>query len=167
MKIQRKLINSLNLISIVLFLIPIFKLDLYQENYSTLSLSTRGYLYVLMLGVLIGSLLGLETSIITSKRNGILMFLSLLIGTVIPHHIPYNLQGNLHLLFAYIGFAGISILTILNIKEIKIKNIYFLCLFLSITFYLKCGMVNTISEVIVMISTIIINYYLYIKKENH
>ena len=95
------------------------------------------------------------------------MFLSLLIGTVIPHHIPYNLQGNLHLLFAYIGFAGISILTILNIKEIKIKNIYFLCLFLSITFYLKCGMVNTISEVIVMISTIIINYYLYIKKENH
>jgi len=144
-------------------LIPAFKLDLFSENYSTLSLTTRGYLYVLFLGIMIGLLLGYETSIISFKKQGLLMFISLLIGTMIPHHIPYNLQGNLHLLCAYLGFVGISIITIMNLKNTKFKNYYYLALMLAVTFYFKCGMVNTLSEIIVMFSTMLLNCILYLK----
>lgn len=165
MKTRRNsLVIILNAIVSILFLLPAIKLDLFNENYSTLSLTTRGYLYVLFLGIVIGSLLGYETYTITRKKvNGILMFLSLIIGTIIPHHVPYNLQGNLHLLFAYIGFASLAILTLLNCKNSKYFSIYSLLLFVSIALYLKYGMVNTLSEIIVMISSLYINLVIYFK----
>ena len=159
---------TINLVASILFIIPTFKLDLFNENYSTLSLTTRGYLYVLFLGIVIGILLAKETYIITkNKTNSILMFLSLLIGTIIPHHVPYNLQGNLHLLFAYVGFAGLAVLTIINTKYSKYSKYYIMCLLISVLIYLKCGMVNTLSEVIVMLSSLAINLIIYIKKEDH
>lgn len=158
---------SINLIASILFIIPAFKLDLFNENYSTLSLTTRGYLYVLFLGIVIGILLARETYIITkNKTYSVLMFLSLLIGTIIPHHVPYNLQGNLHLLFAYVGFAGLAILTIINTKYSKYSKYYIMCLLISVLIYLKCGMVNTLSEVIVMLSSLSINLIICIKKED-
>ena len=158
---------TINLVASILFIIPTFKLDLFNENYSTLSLTTRGYLYVLFLGIVIGILLAKETYIITkNKTNSILMFLSLLIGTIIPHHVPYNLQGNLHLLFAYVGFVGLAISTIINTKYSKYSKYYIMCLLISILIYLKCGMVNTLSEVIVMLSSLAINLIIYIKKED-
>lgn len=166
MKIRKKLITSLNIISLILFVIPAFKLDLFKENYSTLSLTTRGYLYVLFLGLFIGTILGYETSIVSNKKRGILMFLFMLIGVLIPHHVPYNLQGNLHLVCAYFGFAGISIITILNTRNLKTWNVFIICLFLAFVFYLKFGMVNTISEIIVMISYLFTNYIGYKKMVN-
>ena len=157
----------INVIVSILFVIPAFRLDLFNENYSTLSLTTRGYLYVLFEGIFIGLLLAKETYIITkNKICSIFIFLSLLIGTIIPHHIPYNLQGNLHLLFAYIGFAGLTILTINNIKYSKYLKYYMICLLSSVLIYLKCEMVNTLSEVIVMLSTLAINLLICIKKED-
>lgn len=94
------------------------------------------------------------------------MFLSLFIGVIIPHHVPYNLQGNLHLLFAYIGFAGLVIITTINTYLYKEKYYYFLLILLSILIYLKYGIVNTLSEIIVMISSLFINLRMYIKNED-
>ena len=94
------------------------------------------------------------------------MFLFMLIGVLIPHHVPYNLQGNLHLVCAYFGFAGISIITILNTRNLKTWNVFIICLFLAFVFYLKFGMVNTISEIIVMISYLFTNYIGYKKMVN-
>lgn len=168
MKIRKrnnKLIIFLNLIVAVLLLVPVSELNLFEENYSTLSLTTRGYLYVLMLGILIGMLLGYETKIISNKVNGLCMFLSLIIGTIIPHHVPYNLQGNLHLLFAYIGFAGLVITTIINCRIKKYRDIYLLFIFIGIILYLKFGMVTTISEIVVMIGTLFTNLLLVLKKK--
>ena len=162
MKTKRGVLLS-NIIATILFIIPINKIDLFTENYSTLSLSTRGYLYVLFTGIFIGIILAYETYKITSKVNAIIIFSSMLVGVIIPHHVPYNLQGNLHLLFAYIGFAGIVICTILNCHKIKNKEIYSFFIFISIVLYLKFGMVTKISEIIVMLSTLFTNLYLYLK----
>ncbi len=166
--IRNNIILILNILIIVIFLLPVFKLDLYSQNYSTLSLNTEGYLYNLIVGLLIALLLGYETYHIKNKYCAITIFISMFLGVLIPHHIPYNLQGNLHLLFAYIGFSGITIITIINCSlNIKLRNYYLLTIFLSICFYLKCSMVNTISEVIVMLSTLITNLYLYLQLKQH
>lgn len=168
MKIRRKnnkLIILFNLIVSVLFLLPIRKLNLFDENYSTLSLTTRGYLYMLFLGIIIGLLLAYETLLISKLSNALFIFMSLIIGTIIPHHIPYNLQGNLHLLFAYIGFACLVIATIINCRIKKYIDIYLLFIFIAIILYLKFGMVNTISEIVVMLGTLFTNMLLVLKKK--
>ena len=161
---NRKVI-IVNIVSFILLIIPAFKLDLFYENYSTLSLNTKGYLYVLLLAILIGSILCYETYIISNNRNrSILIFFSLLIGTIIPHHVPYNLQGNLHLLFAYIGFAILIAITYINIVNQKYRNKFISTIIISILIYLKYGMVNTLSEIIVMTSCLFFNLYVYLKK---
>lgn len=156
----RKLIIT-NLIVSVLFLLPVKQLNLFTENYSTLSLNAKGYFYLLFLGIIIGLLLGYETSRISNNFYAVVMLLSLLIGVIIPHHVPYNLQGNLHLIFAYIGFVGLVICTIINCKIKKYRDIYLLFIFAAILSYLKFGMVNTLSEVIIMLASIFINCLLY------
>ena len=165
MKTRRNnLVTILNIIETVLFLLPVSILNLFTENYSTLSLTTRGYLYVLFLGISIGFLLAYETMKISNNSvYSLVIFMSLLLGTCIPHQVPYRIQGNIHLIFAYIGFAGLVTITVLNCKIKKYRDIYLLFIFISILIYLKYGMVNTLSEIIVMLSTLFINYYLYIK----
>lgn len=164
---MKKRISSIvfisNFILLIVFLIPAFKLDLFNENYSTLSLTTKGYLYVLLLGIIIGFILAYETYYISGKKYSLIIFLSLLIGTIIPHHVPYNLQGNLHLLCAYIGYFMLVIMTLHNCKLSITRNLYILMLFISVLLYLYCGMVNTISEIIVMVSTLLINMYNYLR----
>lgn len=169
----KKTINILNVVAIVLLLIPARHLDLFKENYSTLSLNTQGYLYVLSLGIYFGSILGIETMYINSKKASILMFLALIIASIIPHHVPYNLQGNLHLLCAYLGFGLALSITYLNIyKHLKYKKIYYLfmlSIFLAFVIYLKVDMVNTLSEIIAMSTILIVNNYLFNKvmEEKH
>lgn len=160
---NNSLVILLNVIVTVLFLLQVTKLDLFSENYSTLSLTTRGYLYVLSLGIIIGILLGYETAKVSNAFRGLLMFGFMLIGVIIPHHVPYNLQGNLHLMCAYIGFAGLVTITFLNCRIKKLRDLYILPLFVAILIYLKYGMVNTLSEVIVMLSSLLINLLCYVK----
>lgn len=160
---NNSLVIIVNVIVTILFLLPISKLNLFSQNYSTLSLTTRGYLYVLITGIIIGLLLAIETTAISNIFRGILIFVFMLVGVIIPHHVPYNFQGNMHLLFAYIGFAGLVTITLLNCKIKKLRDIYLLPLFIAVLIYLKYGMVNTLSEVIVMISSLLINLLCYIK----
>lgn len=157
MKTKRTLILS-NIILIILLLIPLNKIDLFNENYSTLSLTTRGYLYVLFFGIFSGVVLSYETYLINNnKKRSLFMFLSLFIGTIIPHHIPYNIQGNLHLLFAYVGFFGLVVITFINLTNKNSKEIYLLLIMLSVVIYFYCGMVNTLSEIIVMVFSLMFN----------
>ena len=160
-KTNNSLLILVNVVVTVAFLLPISKLDLFKENYSTLSLNAKGYFYLLFLGIIIGLLFAYETCRISNKFYGVMILLSLLIGVVVPHHVPYNLQGNLHLIFAYIGFVGLVICTIINCKIKKYRDIYLLFIFAAILSYLKFGMVNTLSEVIVMLASLFINCFLY------
>ena len=167
MRIDSRKFSIVNLIAYVLFLLPLGRLDLFKENYSTLSLDTRGYFYLLFLGIVIGLLLAYETYHINNKEMATGMFLSLFLGTVIPHHIPYDLQGNLHLLFAYLGFAGIMSITFMNLIRYNnqyLINMYFLSLFSLAFLYMHYGMVNTLMEVIIMTLNLFVNYLLYKKK---
>lgn len=158
----------INIIISIVFLVPAFKLNLFNQNYSTLSLSTEGYLYVLILGTAIGALLGYETFFINNKLYAVSMFLSMFTGVMVPHHVPYDLQGSLHLLCAYLGFSGIVIITMINLyKNIllikKLRYIFSLSILASICIYLVCGMVNTASEIIVMFAVLSTNLYLYLR----
>lgn len=92
----------------------------------------------------------------------------MIIGVIIPHHIPYNLQGNMHLICAYIGLVGIVSITYINIYNSirfrKLLSIYSFCLFCALLVFLKVNMVNSLSEIIVMLSTLFINNFLYKKR---
>lgn len=156
-----------NLIFYGLFLLPLRRLDLFKENYSTLSLETRGYFYLLLLGIGIGFLIAYETYYISGRKMAEFMFFSLALGTVIPHHVPYDLQGNMHLLFAYLGFAGMMSVTFMNLiitSNLHLINIYFLSIFILGLLYMRYGMVNALMEVLIMSLNMYINYLLYKKK---
>ena len=165
MRIKNSKIIILNIIGLILFILPVFKLDLYTENYSTLSLGTRGYLYLLFMGIILGSLMGYETY----KRNavcGILIFVSLILGTLIPHQVPYGLRGNVHLFLAYLGGFILIVMTYLNLflsRHDHLRQLFVLMICAAVLIYLKYGMVNTLSEIIIMISCMYCALYLYLE----
>ena len=162
----------LNLIAITLLIVVASFLDPFKENYSTLSLSTKGYFLFLFLGILIGLILSFETYYISNKKYAIIMFLSLLVGTIIPHDISYNLQGNLHLFNAYLGFSIMMIITFVNLYQsimIKRQNkvplyIVLIGLFISVYSYMNYLCVNTFSELIIIICVLVSHYLM--SKEN-
>ena len=151
-----------NLIDYTLFLLPAWQLNLFNENYSTLSLYTRGYLYLLFLGIMIGILLYYETSLINNKKSACIMLFSLITGTIIPHHVPYNFQGYMHLICAYTGFAGMMIITYSNIikNDIKLRNLFVLMSIGIACLFIRFGKVTTIMEITIMTFVLSINYYL-------
>ena len=166
MRIRNKTILVLNVVAYALILLPLKQLHLFDENYSTLSLNTRGYLYLFITGIVTGFIMAYETYHINNKNYAILMFLSLFCGTMIPHHVPYNLQGNLHLIFAYSGFTVMMIVTFMNILKKYNRyliNIYFLLIFELIFIYMHYGMINTIIEITIMTFNMFVNFYLYNK----
>ena len=151
-----------NLIDYTLFLLPAWQLNLFNENYSTLSLYTRGYLYLLFLGLVIGLLLYYETLLINNKKSACIMFVSLITGTIIPHHVPYNFQGYMHLICAYTGFVGMMLITYSNIikNDIKLRNLYISILIVIACLFIRFGKVTTILEITVMTFVLSINYHL-------
>lgn len=163
MKISNNKLIIINLITYILFLLPISKLDLFKENYSTLSLNTRGYFYLLFIGILIGLILYYETKRL-NKKYSLLILISMIIGVIIPHHVPYNLQGNIHLLFSYTGSFIVVVLTLLNIfRFTELTNIYIFGVFISILSIFRYSMVTTLCEVILMSFILFCNLYAYIK----
>ena len=168
MRISNKTVIFWNLAVLIQFLLPLKKLDLFQENYSTLSLNRSGYLYLLTLGISIGILCAYETMHIHSERNGYLVFFSLILGVIVPHHVPYDFQGNLHLLFAYLSASAFTALTYLNIQKDmchpKLFGILMLGITAAILSCLKAGMVGSLSEAILMCTLLFINCYLYVRK---
>ncbi len=153
----------INLLVYILFLLPLRRLDLYKENYSTLSLHTKGYLFLLFLGIITGALMGYETYKISGKRNGIILFVSMVLGTCIPHEVPYHLRGNMHLLFAYTGGFVLICMTYINLmRKYKkhLKEIFEFVLLLCFLIYMRYMMVNTLIEVLLMSVCMFINFIL-------
>ncbi len=162
MRIRRNnKILFINLLVWVLFLLPTLKLDLFKENYSTLSLHTKGYLFLLFLGILTGSLMGYETYKISGRKNGVLLFLCMVLGTCIPHEVTYHLRGNLHLLFAYIGGFVLIALTYVNLykrNDIRRISLFHFVLLFCFLIYMRHMMVNTLIEVVLMSICLYLNY---------
>ena len=167
MKTSGKLIKISNLITMILFLLPVSRLDLFRENYSTLSLSTRGYFFLLFLGIICGLLMAYETLYISGRRNAVLIFAGLILGTAVPHHVPYDLQGNLHLILAYIGFFLMFYVTYVNSFNTSKKIFQQILSLLIVTvsaLYMKYMMINTLSEIIIMIACLSVNLSIYLEK---
>ena len=154
----------LHLVTYLLFLLPVGKLDLFKENYSTLSLNTKGYFFLFGLGILCGLVLGYDSYKITrDKRWGIAVFLGLFLGTCIPHEVPYHLRGNLHLFFAYTGGFVLIVSTINNLFKkgnLRLRNILMMNLLACLLLYMRYMMVNTLIEVIIMSSCLFIDLIL-------
>lgn len=153
----------------IVLLLPSRWLDLFKENYSTLSLETKGYLYLLFLGITIGLLLGIETGILNNVGYGKIIATASILAVIVPHHLPYNLQADLHLLFAYSGFFIVTTITFINIlikHNQKILSIYCLLITLAFSIYLEYSMVNTLSEIIAMFAILLANLFLIIKLKN-
>jgi len=163
MRINNYKLITINLIAYILFILPISKLDLFKENYSTLSLDTRGYFYLLFLGIVIGLILYYET-LKLNRRYSIVILISMIIGVIIPHHVPYNIQGNLHLLFAYSGSFLVSLISFINIYRFNsIRNVFIFGVFLTFLTILKYNMVTCISEIVLMSVIMFSNMCAYIK----
>ena len=139
------------------------KLDLFKENYSTLSLNTRGYFYLLFIGTLIGLILYYETRKL-NKKYSLIILISMIIGVIVPHHVPYNLQGNIHLLFSYTSSFIVISITLSNIfRFIKLTNTFIFGVFIAILSIFRYSMVSTLCEVILMSFILFCNLYAYIK----
>jgi len=170
MKIKRNSIAiTLTLLSITLFILVATKLDMHNENYSTLSLTTKGYFLFLFMGLIAGFTLAYETRFIANKKCALLVFLALLIGTIIPHDISYGIQGNLHLFNAYLGFFILVFASLINIYYFRLSSkrisnivlyIYLLCIVCAIYLYLDKLFVSTLCELIVIISTLLMDLFL-------
>ena len=163
MKTRNVKLTLIHLVTYVLFLLPVRRLDLFRENYSTLSLHTEGYFYFFFLGILLGSVLSYDTYRIAGKRNAKIIFAALIIGTMIPLQIPYRLRGYLHLLCSYTGSFVTTVITYFNLQRSQnriLKNIFTLSVLCSILLYIRIGMVSTILEVVLMTSILWINYSL-------
>ena len=163
MKTRNGKLTLIHLVTYLLFLLPVRRLDLFQENYSTLSLNTEGYFYFFFLGIILGLVLSYDTCRIAGKRNAKIIFAALIVGTMIPHQVPYRLRGYLHLLCSYTGSFITIVITYFNLQRsqnILLKNIFILSVLCSVLLYIRIGMVSTILEVVLMTSILWINYFL-------
>ena len=167
MRISNRKIILINLLTAFLFLMAASRLDLFQENYSTLSLHTKGYFILLGLGIATGVLMGYETARISGRKYGVILFVSLLVGTIIPHEYPYYFRGHIHLLLAYAGGFGLLAITYFNLlhdKRRRLRDIFVLSLTASLLLYMKYMMVNTLSEIMIMLTCMYVNLMVYLKK---
>jgi len=151
----------------VLLLYPLRKLDLLKQNFSTLTLQKSGYLYLLRIGFYIAFLLFHEMKSLLKTKAAMFLFLSFIMGILIPHHVPYDLQGNLHLFFAYASAFLVSVITYLTIEyfqQQQLKSFFIMAVFLVALLYMKNAFVNTLSEIILMFSILIVYLILYLQK---
>ncbi len=123
-------------------------------------------MFLFFLGIVTGLLMGYETVRISGRKIGILMFLCLILGTCIPHEVPYHLRGNLHLLFAYAGGFGMSAITLLNLYrrfDKRLQDLYVFLLFLCFLLYLRFMMVNTLIEILLMSTCLFCNCVSFVR----
>lgn len=167
MRISNRKIIFINLLTAVLFLAAAAKQDLLQENYSTLSLHTKGYFILLGLGILTGALMGYETMRISGRKSGAIQFFSLLAGTIVPHEFPYRFRGHIHLLLAYAGGFGLLAITFFNLLHDSrncLRSVFALSVTAAVLLYMKYMMVNTLSEIVIMLMCMYVNLAVYLKK---
>ncbi len=167
MRISNRKIIFINLLTVILFLAPAMKLDLFEENYSTLSLHAKGYFILLFLGILTGSLMGYETLHVSGRKWGLILLLSMLAGTIVPHEYPYHFRGHIHLLLAYTGGFGVVAITYFNLlhdARRHVKDIFALAMTAAVLLYMKCMMVNTLCEIVIMLTCMFMNLIVYLGK---
>ncbi len=167
MQTRTKLILC-NILTVILFLLPVIELDLFKENYSTLSLQTRGYLFLLFLGILTGSVMAYETFHISGRKNARILLMAMILGTIVPHRVPYDLQGNMHLLLAYTSFFVLICITYFNTlfsAKTIYRNLMIFCLLSVSLLYMRYMMINTLCEIIIMLCCIGIDLSLYLNQK--
>ena len=89
------------------------------------------------------------------------------LGTLISHHLPYDLQGDLHLLFACGGGFALVSCTLLNVLEQgdrKLLSLYELLLAAALLIYIRLFRTSVLSELLIIVSSMLTTYLLCIRK---
>ena len=97
------------------------------------------------------------------------MFIASVAGTIVPHHVPYNLQGNIHLILAYLSFGVIASITYMNVfthYNRMLMNGFTLMLCILVICFMKFMMINIVAELCAMTYVLFANVYLYCKYTN-
>lgn len=162
---NKKIKIILLVVNIVYLTILTFSLDTFKENYSMITYYPKGYIIVVLLCILMSFSLLICTKSICNK------YLFMTFGPIIGSLLPYNemnrgLIGESHVILAYIGFAFVNIITIINIYYYKTYNqkkgsnylkIFIIVFFADCIYYLNCLGVIAIHEYILLSTIIIIN----------
>lgn len=165
----RKSKTIYNILSVILLAFVFYgasRLDPFYGNFSSMAVSPKGYFFILGFGTLGALLIGYSAYKVHNRLFGILTFVSAMLACITPHSAnPSSILANVHVIFAYTAFFAVSTVTLINIfyfekDHMKIgetlKTVYLISLALAIILYLRFMCVNTVSEVIVITSLVVI-----------
>ena len=168
---KKKIYAAGNLLLIFLLLYSVRHIHPFHENYSTLSLTSRGYWELLIIGILSGISFALAADNLQGRRWALITFAAFLSACILPYSLTDQILADIHVFLAYSGFflAGVSVLrNILSLSDDRLQkvliNIYSLILMAALTSYLIFLCVNAFSEQVFMIGSILINTHLFLRR---
>ena len=149
----------------ILLLLPAGRLDLFHENYSTLSMNVGGRLYLLAVCLSAAVLLYLETRHI-GAGYALITAAATAFSTLIPHHVPYDIQGNLHLFLAYACSFVIVASTYRGLFVTGMKkaaDVFTLLLMVVPVSYMRHMMVTLFAETVMVWAVLIFNLLIFLR----
>ncbi len=168
---KKKVYAAGNLLLIFLLIYSVRDIHPFKENYSTLSLTERGYFELLIIGILSGISFAIAAERLQGRKWALMTFFAFLSACILPYSLTNKPLADIHVFLAYTGFflAGVSVLkNILSVADDKLQktltNIYCLILMAALASYLIFLCVNAFSEQVFMIGSILINTYLFLRR---
>lgn len=164
------------LISLIYLFVATFIKNPFSYNYSMMSGSFCGYLFVMGLSIVLGLSL-YKTSIILKKKS-ILCLLAPLVASIFPYvEGKGDIFSNMHEVFAYLSLGLILYVTyknIVNYRFFSLKKsnyclkILVITIFIDTIYYFDSFRVYSIHEFILLSVIILIHLFIYydVKKQN-
>ena len=169
---NRVLSSSLVIINMIYLIVLTFISDPFTKNYSMLGKTAKGYLAVLLLCILIGINLA-DTTYLVNRKYYIIALLSQIPAGLFPYvERSGNLSSNLHEILAYLSFALINIITILNIfrysffdhkKGRMLFVVYGVTATVTIAMYLDTMGAVAIEQLLLLSVILVLNHFIYLK----
>ena len=162
----------LNILIICLLIIGLVNQDLFFDNYSRYATYLKGYIYLIIVALLM-TLSNYLLSHELNKKYILISILSFLIPAIIPFsNNEYLILKDIHIIFAYIGFFLSIINRLLNFIYFKtydyklgnyLSYLFTFVVVLVLMIYLKYQVVNFLLEFIYITVYIFINVIMYLK----
>ncbi len=170
--IKNKILSYILTITSIIYMLVLTLLeDPFVYNFSMYTSTIKGYLIVLLLGLLL-SMCFANTTYLLNKKYIALSFLAPIIGCVFPFYVDNrNLISNLHEICAYISLFSVLFITFVNINKYKIYNykignilekLFIIIFILDGLIYLKLLGVTSIQEFILLATSLLIHLYMYV-----
>ena len=167
---NRKIYRILVTVTLILLTVLTFMVDPLRENYSMLSGSTGGYLFVMMLTVLLGAVMAEVTHMLNRR-----FFFVALFGPLLSAVFPYvqgkgDLYSGLHEILAYVSFAATVFITLLNIWRYSfydykrgrvMMTAFIIILFIDAVLFLETMGAVAIEQFILLSAVVSVHYLLF------